>query len=1100
MKTRILTLIMSLFITTMAFAYDARVDGICYDLDHENKTATVTFDDFDYRYNDYAGYSKSEIIIPERVTYNGEGYSVVSIGALAFYKCSSIASIAIPSSVTSIGYYAFYGCTSLPSITIPNSVTSIGGSAFEGCSSLTSITIGNSVTSIGGRAFYGCSSLTSITIPNSVTEIGDFAFYGCKGLISIDVNESNGNYASFGGVLYDKELTTLIYCPESKTSVEVPNSVTSIVNTAFKGCTFLTSIQWNAKKCDDFSDSNAPFSSIVGQITSFIFGDNVEHIPSYLCYDMNKLTSIEIPNSVTEIGECAFCGCSALTSITIGNSVTEIGVSAFASCSSLSSITIGNSVTEIGNNVFDGCSSLTSITIPNSVTSIGDCAFWSCSSLTSIEIPNSVTSIGKRVFQECSSLTSVIIGNGVTSIGRGAFAYCSLSSVLWNATNCEDFSHSHSEDVYPYIFQGTKISSLIFGDSVKHIPAYICRSSRVISVVMPSSVTSIGQNAFDGCSSLTSITIPNGVTSIGEWAFYDCSSLSEIRLSINDLEEYINSGINEFFCDKISYSATRTLYKDSIELTNIVIPNTVTRIPSLTFYNCSFSSIEIPNSVTEIGNRAFEGCSLTSIEIPNSVTEIGVRAFNGCSNLTSVVWNAVSCRVSSGTSLFYGSGIKTIIFGDSVECIPSYLCYECVELTSIVISNNVISIEAQAFNGCSSLGSVSIGNGVTKIGQGVFYKCSSLTSIKIPNSVTSIGTWVFAYCEKLRNVEIGSSVETIGDCAFMGCSGIYSLKIGAMIPPIVEVETFADVSRTAQIKVPCGAMSAYQASSYWNEFTNYMESPNTLSVEVNDNTMGMAVVTKQNTCTDITAIVQAQARPGYEFVKWSDGFTENPHTVFVMEDMAITAEFAPMTKEYNVSVVCDATMGIVTGGGTYKDGESIIIEAIANDGYHFVKWSDGNTENPRTIVVTEDVELMAEFAKNQYEVNVMAGENGYVTGSGTYDYGTEVTIEALANEGYHFVKWSDGNTENPRTIVVTEDVELRAEFEEDGKTLVDNVDESSVMIYVQNGVFYVEGIDADYNVFDASGRLIYTGRDAQLSLPRGVYVIAIGGEVEKIVL
>ena len=1007
MKTRILTLIMSLFVATMAFAYDAYVDGIFYDLDHENKTATVTYDDFDYRYNDYAGYSKSEIIIPERVTYNGEGYSVVSIGANAFYKCSSIASIAIPSSVTSIGYQSFYSCTSLPSITIPNSVTGIGNRAFE-----------------------GCSSLTSIAIPNSVTSIGDFAFYGCKGLISIDVNESNGNYASFGGVLYDKELTTLIYCPESKTSVEVPNSVTSIVNTAFKGCTFLTSIQWNAKKCDNFSDSNAPFSSIVGQITSFIFGDRVEHIPAFLCRGMSKLTSIEIPNSVTEIGECAFSGCSALTSITIGNSVTEIGVSAFASCSSLSSITIGNSVTSIGEWAFFNCSSLTSITIPNSVTSIGDNAFYDCSSLTSIEIPNSVTSIGERVFQDCSSLTSVIIGNGVTSIGRGAFAYCSLSSVLWNATNCEDFSHSHSEDDYPYIFQRTKISSLIFGDSVKHIPAYICRSSRVISVVMPSSVTSIGQSAFYGCSSLTSITIPNGVTSIGDNAFYDCSSLSEIRLNINDLEEYINSGINEFFRDKISSSATRTLYKDSIELTNIVIPNTVVRIPSLTFYNCSFSSIEIPNTVTEIGNRAFAGCSsLTSITIPENVTSIGNDAFVNCPNLTTIVWNVVNFSNSAG---FFSGGIKTIIFGDSVEYVPAYLCYGMSELTSITIPNSVTSIGAQAFNGCSSLGSVSIGNGVTKIGQGAFYKCSSLTSIKIPNSVTSIGTWVFAYCEKLRNVEIGSSVETIGDCAFMGCSGIYSLKIGAMIPPIVEVETFADVSRTAQIKVPCGAMAVYQASSYWNEFTNYMESPNTLSVEVNDNTMGMAVVTKQNTCTDITAIVQAQARPGYEFVKWSDGFTENPHTVFVMEDMAITAEFAPMTKEYNVSVVCDATMGIVTGGGTYKEGESIIIEAVANDGYHFVKWSDGNTENPRNITVTEDITLTVEFGL-------------------------------------------DG-------------------------TPVDNVDESSVMIYVQNGVIYVEGAETDYHVLDAAGRLIYSGRDAQLSLPRGVYVVVVGGEVEKVVI
>ena len=133
-------------------------------------------------------------------------------------------------------------------------------------------------------------------------------------------------------------------------------------------------------------------------------------------------------------------------------------------------------------------------------------------------------------------------------------------------------------------------------------------------------------------------------------------------------------------------------------------------------------------------------------------------------------------------------------------------------------------------------------------------------------------------------------------------------------------------------------------------------------------------------------------------------------------------------------------------------------------------------------------------------LNIDNEKMGTVVGSGTYDYGTEVTIEAIANVGYLFVQWSDGNTENPRTIVVTEDVELQAEFKEDGKTFVDNVDGSSVMIYVQDGVLYVEGAETDYYVLDAAGRLIYTGRVAELSLPRGVYVVNVGGEVEKVVI
>lgn len=196
-----------------------------------------------------------------------------------------------------------------------------------------------SVTEIGYRAFLRCSGLTSIEIPNSVTSIGDWAFYGC-GL----------------------------------TSVEIPNSVTSISDRAFMNC--------------------------------------------------SSLTSVEIPNSVTSISSSAFSGCSSLTTVEIPNSVTSIGTSAFYSCSSLTSIEIPNSVTSIGDNAFCGCNSMTSVGIPNSLTSIGQYTFSNCSSLTTVEIPNSVTSIGDYSFSGCSSLMSVEIPNSVNRIGTYAFQKC----------------------------------------------------------------------------------------------------------------------------------------------------------------------------------------------------------------------------------------------------------------------------------------------------------------------------------------------------------------------------------------------------------------------------------------------------------------------------------------------------------------------------------------------------------------------------------------------------------------------------------------------------------------------------------------------------
>ena len=253
-----------------------------------------------------------------------------------------------------------------------------------------------------------------------------------------------------------------------------------------------------------------------------------------------------------------------------GKKVTSIGYWAFSYCTSLTSITIPNSVTSIGSDAFNYCTSLTSITIPNSVTSIGRGAFEYCESLTSITIPNSVTSIGYYAFSDCTSLTSITIPDSVTSIGGYAFY-----GTPWLKAQQEK---NPLVIVNGILIDGTAASG---------------------NVVIPNSVTCIGESAFEYCSSLTSITIPNSVTSIGESAFYNCTSLK-----------------------------------------SITIPNSVTSIGEHAFSNCTnLTSITIPNSVTSIGDWAFEDCtSLTSITIPNSVTSIGYEAFYDTPWLTDVYY------------------------------------------------------------------------------------------------------------------------------------------------------------------------------------------------------------------------------------------------------------------------------------------------------------------------------------------------------------------------------------------------------------------------------------------------------------------------------
>lgn len=233
LKLLLLTLFAALGLSS--YASYAKIDGIYYNLISKAKTAEVT----SVYYAEYSG----KIVIPSTIDYDGITYSVTTIDKEAFYNCESLTSITIPASVTTIGNLAFKGCKSLTSITIPASVTTIGAQAFSGCKSLTSVTIPYSVTSIGGAAFRFCESLTSITIPASVTTIGDYAFNGCDLLTTITVDPANPNYCSQDNVLFDKAMKTLLFCPETKEGAyTIPNSVTTIGNSAFTYCSSLTSV------------------------------------------------------------------------------------------------------------------------------------------------------------------------------------------------------------------------------------------------------------------------------------------------------------------------------------------------------------------------------------------------------------------------------------------------------------------------------------------------------------------------------------------------------------------------------------------------------------------------------------------------------------------------------------------------------------------------------------------------------------------------------------------------------------------------------------------------------------------------------------------
>lgn len=693
-----------------------------------------------------------------------EGIEVIGDSAFKAYfdyekgYIRTLVSVSLPQSLKIISDDGFWGQENLQEITL-GSVVEIGQSAFGSCTMLKQITLPDTLTTIGWRAFES-SGLTSLTIPVNVTSLGDSFITDCSALTSLYVAEGNPTYEMEDGLLYDIPAKTLRYAlPDVSGDVVIRDGTVRIGDDVFK-----------------------------------------EH----------AITSVQLPDSLQKIGNCAFQFCKELKEITFPEGLITIDGLAFAYCTQLENVVLPEGLKSLGDSAFRSCDSLTEITVPEGITFMSG-TFATCYSLRTVNLPSGLTHMMNGVVEGCRSLETLHLPAKLADISG------EWPSKLKTITTAFGSVRYVSEDGILY---DTQDNSILF-----------VNASITGNVTVRDGITTIGAGAFKGRKGLTSVTLPESCTVIDSYAFENCTALTDInfpeKLELIGRNAFYNSGITSLklsqpgihvggfafaYCHQLkSVEITSTdfdlmewafarcenletvilspqvfrmeggCFTECTSLTTVVLPKNITFVHG--FKGCtSLKTIEIPDSVTSIGYEAFANCkSLESIHLPDGVTNIGDLAFARCFALKDV--NFPAALTTIGKEAFRSVPIAEVVIPANVTEIADMAFYYNEELRSLTLPKGLKKIGESAFWNASKLQTVELPESLTEIGETAFRQ-SGLTSITIPGDVKRIGTGAFAACENLEKVSVAPGVETIGSEAFTGCTKLTEATLTSSVTTI----------------------------------------------------------------------------------------------------------------------------------------------------------------------------------------------------------------------------------------------------------------------------------------------------------------------------